>query len=184
MCVISFSVIWFVFRPLCDQSSQTGSHHPHSSTSTLLARLASLLRRFRPDNADANELSQPPTLLGLHPRALFTRLSSLIHRSLPGNDAPNEQQQPSMPSRLDPHTPLARLSSLLPRSQLTTEENEHHDPTHPSSRPDTIINRLSSIFHSQPHTNEDIELSQRPRRSRIVGVAPIRNSDVSLSLAC
>ncbi|KAG2338249.1 WD40 repeat-like protein [Suillus weaverae] len=73
-------------------SSPTGDAHPHSSASALLVRLASLLHRFRPNNHDANEIPQPSTLSGLHPRVLFARLSSLIHCSPPENDASNELQ--------------------------------------------------------------------------------------------
>ncbi|KAG2758273.1 hypothetical protein P692DRAFT_20710417, partial [Suillus brevipes Sb2] len=40
-----------------------------SSASALLTLLASLRHRFRPDNAESKELSQPP-ISGLHPRAL------------------------------------------------------------------------------------------------------------------
>ncbi|KIK33327.1 hypothetical protein CY34DRAFT_715811 [Suillus luteus UH-Slu-Lm8-n1] len=154
MCVISISINWFVFRHLFDQSFPIGGAHPHSSASALIARLASLLHRFRPDHGNANELSQPPALSGSHPRSLFSRLSSLIYRSPRENHAPNELQQPSAPSRIDLHAPLA------------------------------IIRRLSSIFRSQPHTNEDIELSQRPMRPRVFDVAPTRDNDVSLSLVC
>jgi hypothetical protein len=184
MCVISISINWFVFRTLFDQSSPTGGAHPHSSASALTARLASLLHRFRPDHGNANELSQPPALSGSHPRSLFSRLSSLIYRSPRENHAPNELQQPSAPSRIDLHAPLAHLPSLLPRSQLNAEDTEPHDTMPSSSRPDAIIHRLSSIFRSRPHTNEDIELSQRPMRPRVFDEAPTRDNDVSLSLVC
>ncbi|KAG2739651.1 hypothetical protein P692DRAFT_20672829, partial [Suillus brevipes Sb2] len=134
-----------------------GGAHPHSSANPFLARLASLHHRFRPDSA---EPSQPLTLSGLHPRVLFTRLSSLIHRSPAENDIPNELQQPSSPSRFDLHAILAGLSSLFPRSELDTEDTEPHTVTPSRSRPNAFMDLLSSRFRSQPHTNEEIELSQ------------------------
>ncbi|KAG2343321.1 hypothetical protein BDR05DRAFT_310617 [Suillus weaverae] len=162
-----------------DDSSPMGDAHPHSSASALLARLASLLHRFRPNNHDANKLPQPPTLSGLHPRVLLARLSSLIHSSPPENDAPNELQQPSTPSRFDPHALFARLSSLLPRSRRNTDEEIDPHPTTPSgSRPDALMNILSSLFRSQPHTNEEIELPQRASCPRVVEVAPMRDREV------
>ncbi|KAG1764101.1 hypothetical protein EDD22DRAFT_951853 [Suillus occidentalis] len=146
-----------------DDSSPTGGAHPHFSASALFVRLASLLRSFRPDNADANELSQTPMLSGLYPRVLFTRLSSLIHRSPPQNDASNELQQPSTPSRIHLHALLARISSLSPHSQLNTEETELRTVTPSRSRPDT---------------NEEIELSQCAMRPHVIDVAPMRDREV------
>ncbi|KAG2758227.1 hypothetical protein P692DRAFT_201015139 [Suillus brevipes Sb2] len=147
-----------------DDSSPTGSAHPHSSTSALLARLASLLHRFRPDNAEANEPSQPLTLSGLHLRVFFARLLSVIHRSPAENDAPNELQQPSTPSRLHLHALLARISSLFPRSQLSAEETESHTATPSRSRPDAVMSLLSSLFRSQHHIH-------------VVDVAPMRDKE-------
>ncbi|KAG1762372.1 hypothetical protein EDD22DRAFT_583388 [Suillus occidentalis] len=167
-----------------DDSSPTGNAHPQSSASALLARLASLIHRFRlgSDNADANELLQTPTPSGLHPRVLFARLSSLIRRSPTPANAPNELQQPSTPLQLDLHVLLTRLSSLLPRSRLNTdEETEAHHTTPSSSRPDAIIDRLFSIFRSQPHTNENIELLQHSTRLHVVEVAPMRDREVCIS---
>ncbi|KAG2345516.1 WD40 repeat-like protein [Suillus weaverae] len=162
-----------------DDSSPTGDAHPHSSASALLARLASRIHRFRPNNHDANEPPQPPTLSGLHPYVLFARLSSFVHRSLPENDAPNELQQPSTLSRLDLHALLARLSPLLPRSRRNTDDEIDPHPTTPSdSRPDALRDLLSSLFRSQPHTNEEIELSQRAMRHHVVEVAPMRDKEV------
>ncbi|KAG2135835.1 hypothetical protein DEU56DRAFT_913216 [Suillus clintonianus] len=142
--------------------SQTGGAHPHSSASALLARLSSLLHRFRHDNAEATELPQPPTPSRLHPQVLLARLSSLIHRSPPENDAANELQQPSTPSRLDLHALLARLSSLRPRPQPNTEEETETHPTrHSDSRSNTLIDRLSSLFR----TGEATEPQQPPTPS-------------------
>ncbi|KAG2343328.1 WD40 repeat-like protein [Suillus weaverae] len=160
-------------------SSPTGDAHPHSSARALLARLTSPLHRFRPNNNDANELPRPPTLSGLHPHVLFARLSSLIHRSPPENDVPNELQQPSTPSRFDSHALFVRLSSLLPRSRRSTDEEIDPHPTTPSgSRPDALMDLLSSFFRSQPYTNEEIELSQRATRPHVVEVAPMRDREV------
>ncbi|KAG2125778.1 quinon protein alcohol dehydrogenase-like superfamily [Suillus clintonianus] len=157
-------------------SSETGAH-PHSSASTLLARLSSLLHRFR--DAETTEHPQPSTPSGLHLQMLFARLSSLVHRSRLENDAASELQQPSTPSRSDTHALFARLSSFLPRSRLhTEEETEPHPTTHSGSRPDGLISHLSSLFRSQAHTNEDIELPQRPWRPRVVDVAPMRDREV------
>ncbi|KAG2123059.1 WD40-repeat-containing domain protein [Suillus clintonianus] len=159
-------------------SSQTGAH-PHSSASPLLARLSLLLHRFRHDNAEATERLQPSTPSRLHLQVLLARLSSLIHHSPPENDGANELQQPSTPSRLDLHALLAQLSSFLHRSLLhTEEETEPHPTTHSGSRPDALISRLSSLFRSQAHTNEDIELPQRPWRPHVVDVAPMRDREV------
>ncbi|KAG2134537.1 WD40-repeat-containing domain protein [Suillus clintonianus] len=145
--------------------SQTGGAHPHSYASALLARLSSLLYRFRHDNDEATEFPQPPTPSRLHLHVLLARLSSLIHRSPPEineNDAAGELQPPSTPSRLDPHALLARLSSLLPRSRLNTEEEtEPHPTTHSGSRSSTLIDRLSSLFH----TGEATEPQQPPTPS-------------------
>ncbi|KAG1799294.1 WD40-repeat-containing domain protein [Suillus plorans] len=141
------------------QSSPMDGLRPHSSANAFLARLLSLLRRFRPDNDRTTELPQPSRPLAVHLRTLLARLSSLIHRFSPESDAPNELQQPSTSSRLDPHVLLARLSSLFPRSRLNTDEEAEHHPTLPtSSHPDgRLIGWLSSFFRSQPHTNEEAE---------------------------
>ncbi|KAG1761146.1 hypothetical protein EDD22DRAFT_31440 [Suillus occidentalis] len=162
-----------------DDSSQTGGFHPRFSASALFVRLALLLHSFRPDNADANELSQTPTLSGLHPRMLFARLLSLVHRFPPDNDAPNELQQPSTHSRLHLHATLALLSSLLPRSLLNIEDTESHIVAPSRSRPDAVMGLLSSLFRSQHRTNEEIELSQLATRLHVVDVAPMRDREVS-----
>ncbi|KAG1888004.1 uncharacterized protein F5891DRAFT_1283149 [Suillus fuscotomentosus] len=135
------------------QSSPMDGAHPHSSANAFLARLFSLLRRFRPVNDETSELPQPSRPLAVHLRALLARLSLLIHHFSPENDAPNDLQRPSTSSRLDPHVLLARLSSLFPRSRLNTDEEAEHRPTMPSSSsPDgRLISWLSSLFHSQPH---------------------------------
>ncbi|KAG2034644.1 WD40-repeat-containing domain protein [Suillus americanus] len=153
-----------------------GGAHPHSSVNALLARLSSLLHRLRPINGEAPELLQPPRLLLFHPHTLLARLSSFIHRPPPENDAPDELQQPSIPSRLDPHVLLAHLSSLLSRSRHGTDEEADPQPATPSiSRPDAPTSWLSSVFRSQPHTNEEIELAQRPRHPPVVEVAAVRD---------
>ncbi|KAG2096298.1 WD40-repeat-containing domain protein [Suillus discolor] len=141
------------------QSSPMDGAHPHSSANAFLARLLSLLRRFRPDNDGMTELPQPSRPLAVHLRTLLARLSSLIHRFAPESDAPNELQQPSTSSWLDPHVLLARLSSLFPRSRLNTDEEAEHHPTLPtrSHADGRLIGRLSSFFCSQPHTNEEAE---------------------------
>ncbi|KAG2038630.1 WD40-repeat-containing domain protein [Suillus americanus] len=160
-----------------DDSLPMGNDHPHSSASTLLARLSSLLHRFRPNNADATELPQPSTPSGLHPLVMFSRLSSLIHRSPPENDASNELQPHSTPSRLlDLRALLAGLSSLWPHSRLNTDgEIQPHPTTHSGSRSDALIDRLSSLFRPQPHTNEEIQLSQYSRDPHVVEVAAMRD---------
>ncbi|KIK43473.1 hypothetical protein CY34DRAFT_710664 [Suillus luteus UH-Slu-Lm8-n1] len=97
-------------------------------------------------------------------------------RSPPENDAQDELQPPSRSSRSDPRVLLARLSSLFPRSQLNTDDEAELHPTTPlSSRPDALISRLSSLFRSQPHANEEIKLTQRPSRPGVVGVAAVRD---------
>ncbi|KAG1884180.1 hypothetical protein F4604DRAFT_241738 [Suillus subluteus] len=160
-----------------DDSSQTGGTHPHSSPSALLTRLASLLHRFRPNNAEATGLPQPPTPSMLHPRVLLGHLSSLFHRSLPKNDEENEPQQPSTPSGLDLHALFARLSSLLPRSRLD-EETEPHPTTPSSSRPDALVDLLSSLFRAQHRTNEELELPQRTIHPHVVEVPAMRDREV------
>ncbi|KAG2034648.1 hypothetical protein BDR03DRAFT_1093644 [Suillus americanus] len=88
-----------------------------------------------------------------------------------------------MPSRLDPHALLARLSSLFTRSRLNTnEEAEPHPITPSSSRPDALISWLSSVLRSQPHTNEEIELTQRTMHSHVVEVPAMRDREECLSL--
>ncbi|KAG1844638.1 WD40-repeat-containing domain protein [Suillus subalutaceus] len=162
-----------------DDSSPTGGAHPHSSASALLARLASLPRRFRLNNAEATGLPQPPMPSTLHPRVLLGHLSSLFHRSPLENDGANEPQPPSTPSGLDLHALLARLSSLLPRSRLSTdEESESHPPTPSGSRPDALMDLLSSLFRSQPRTSEEIELSQRTMHPHVVEVPAMRDREV------
>lgn len=161
-----------------EDSSPTSNAHPHSSANAPSGRLASLLRRFRPQN-ETDELAQPPVRLGLHPRMLLARLASLVPRSPPENDASNELQQPSAPSRLDPHAFLARLSSLFPRSRLNTDEETDRHPTTPAaSYPDAIINVLFSVFRSQSHINKEIELSQCVMHPRVAEVAPMRDREV------
>ncbi|KAG2744028.1 WD40 repeat-like protein, partial [Suillus brevipes Sb2] len=158
-----------------DVDSSIGGAHPHSSVNALLARLSSLLRRFRHDNGESTELPQPSRPLAFHIHALLARLSLLIHLSPPENDAP-DLQQPSTPSQVDPRVLLARLSSFLHRSRPNTDEDaESHSTTPLNSRPDALITRLSSLFRSQPHTNEEIELAQRSNRPRVIDVAAVRD---------
>lgn len=157
-------------------SSPTGGALPHSP---VLARLFSLFHRFRPDNVEVVEPLQSSTPSVFHPRVLFARLSSLIHRSPPENDASKKLQQPPTPSRLDPHPLLARLSSLLPHLPLNTDEEASPHPTTPSGLSlDALIDRLSSFFHSQPHTHKEIELSQYLGRPHVVEVAAVRDREV------
>ncbi|KAG1732076.1 hypothetical protein EDB19DRAFT_1305647 [Suillus lakei] len=159
-----------------DDSSAAGGAHLRSPASAFLARLSSLLHRFRPNSA---KLPQPQTPSGLHPHVLFARLSSLIHHSPPKCDEENKFQQPPTHSRLDPHALLARLSSLLPRSPLNADQQTEPHPTTPSSsRPDAFIDILSSIFRSQPLTNKEIELPQCPSRPHVVEVAAMRDNEV------
>ncbi|KAG1728696.1 hypothetical protein EDD22DRAFT_414200 [Suillus occidentalis] len=118
-------------------------------------------------------------LLRLHPRVFFARLSSLIHHSPPENDAPDEPQQPFTPSQLRPHALLPRLPSLFPRSRLNTGEDTDSHPTMPSgSRSDTLMDLLSSLISSPPHTIEEIEPRQHATRLHVVDVAPMRDREV------
>ncbi|KIK33007.1 hypothetical protein CY34DRAFT_813916 [Suillus luteus UH-Slu-Lm8-n1] len=156
-------------------SSAMGGSHPHSSVNAL-SRLSSLIHRFRPENGEAKELSQPSRPSTFHPHALLARLSSLIHSSPPENDAQDELQPPSKSSQSDPDVLLARLSSHSPRSRLNTSNEAEPRPTTPlSSHPNALISRLTSLFRSQPHANEEIELTQRPSRPRVVEVAAVRD---------
>ncbi|KAG2748764.1 hypothetical protein P692DRAFT_20833975, partial [Suillus brevipes Sb2] len=160
-------------------SSPMGGAHPHPTENALLARLFSLFHRVRSDNGESTELPQPSRPSAFHIHALLARLSSLIHSSPPQNDAPDELQQPSTLSRVDPRVLLARLSSFLHRSRLNTDEEAEPHPTTPSSsRSDPLISRLTSLFRSQPHANEDIELAQRSSRPRVVEVAAVRDRQV------
>ncbi|KAG1759779.1 hypothetical protein EDD22DRAFT_124337 [Suillus occidentalis] len=175
MCVINNLSAKF-YLDFYSQSSPIGSTDYHSSVNALLARFSSLLHRFRPKNDTAAEPPQPPRSSAFHLYAPLARLPSLIHRSPPENDAQDELQPPSRSSQPDPRVLLARLSSLSPRSRLNTEEEaETHLTTHLSSCSDALISRLSSLFHSQPHTNEKIELTQRLSRPRVVEVAAVRD---------
>ncbi|KIK36951.1 hypothetical protein CY34DRAFT_16044 [Suillus luteus UH-Slu-Lm8-n1] len=47
-----------------------------------------------------------------------------------------------------------------------------------SSRPDAVMNLLSSLFHSQHPTNDKIEFSQRAMRRHAVEVAPMWDREV------
>ncbi|KAG2096531.1 WD40-repeat-containing domain protein [Suillus discolor] len=171
-------------------SGTYGNYHPSSSrhprllalslgsARALFDRLSSPCHRSHSDTNNLTE-AQPSTPSGLHPRALFASLSSLTRHSLRENNAPNELQQSSPPLRLHPHMPLASLSSLWPQSRLNNDgEIEPHHTTPSGLRPDTLIDSLSSLFRSQPHTNEEIELPQRSRRPRVVEVAAVRDREV------
>ncbi|KAG2354179.1 WD40-repeat-containing domain protein [Suillus spraguei] len=149
----------------------------HSSVNVLLARLSSFLQRFRSANGEATELQQTPERSSVfHLHALLVHLSSLLHRSPPENDLPDELQQPSIPSRLHPRVLLAHLSSLSSQSLLNTDEKaEPHSTIPSSSHPAVLISRLSSFLHSQPHTNDEIELTQRLSRPPVVEVAAVRD---------
>ncbi|KIK38129.1 hypothetical protein CY34DRAFT_809668 [Suillus luteus UH-Slu-Lm8-n1] len=154
----------------------------------LFNRLTSLTHRTPPDNDAPDEPQQPSTSSQLDPhideeaqlpqhsrpsvahlRALLSRLTSLTHRTPPDNDALDEPQQPSTSSRLDPRVLASRLFSHFPRSRLGTDAEEAEaDPTTSSPRPG-ITDRLSSLFRSQPHMDEEIELPERPNHPRVVG---------------
>ncbi|KAG1802549.1 WD40-repeat-containing domain protein [Suillus subaureus] len=156
-----------------DDSSPMGGVHPHSSVNALLTCLSSLLRRFRPDCGEMTKIPQHSRPSAFHLHALLARLSSLIHHSRPGSD---ELQQPSTPLRLNPDVLLAQLSSFFSRSRLgTDEEAEPHPAVPSSSRPGALTSQLSSLFCSQPHTNEKIELLERPSYPRVVEVAAVRD---------
>ncbi|KAG1734365.1 hypothetical protein EDD22DRAFT_852510 [Suillus occidentalis] len=114
--------------------------------------------------ANVNTLSLSPPQWVVH---------TLIPLSPSENDAPDELQQPL---QVDPRVLLARLSSFLHRSRLNTDEEAEPHPTMPlSSHPYVLISRLMSLFRSQPHNSEDIELMQRPSSPRIVEVAAVRD---------
>ncbi|KAG1740567.1 hypothetical protein EDD22DRAFT_1008146, partial [Suillus occidentalis] len=70
------------------------------------------------------------------------------------------------------------LSSLFARSQLNIEDIELHTVTPTRSRPNALMSLLSSRFHSQHHTNEEIELLQRATRLHVVEVAPMWDREV------
>jgi hypothetical protein len=182
-----FSSLARRFRPDNGEVTELPQPSPPSRLDlhALIARLTPFTHRFPPENDAPDELQQPSTPSRLDLHSLIARLTSFTHRSPPENDAPDELQQSSMPSRLDPHVLLARLSSLFPRSRLSTDEGAEPHPTTPLSSPsDALINRLSSLFRSQPHTNEDIELPQCPSRPLVVNVAAVRDREVCLSLVC
>ncbi|KAG1894688.1 uncharacterized protein F5891DRAFT_1061712, partial [Suillus fuscotomentosus] len=167
------------YLDFCSQSSPMGGAHPHSSVNALFARLSSLLHRFRPQNNEANEILQTSRPSALRSRALLARLSSLLHRFRSEADAPDELQQPSTPSRSDPHVLVAHRSSFWPRPQLCTDEEAKPHPTTPfSSRPDALISRLSSFFRSQPHTEDELALSQGTMHSHAVEVPAMRDREV------
>ncbi|KIK32777.1 hypothetical protein CY34DRAFT_18806 [Suillus luteus UH-Slu-Lm8-n1] len=65
-----------------------------------------------------------------------------------------------------------------PRSQLNTEETESHTVMPSRSRPDEVMDLLSSLFRFQHRTNEEIEPSQRAIRLHVVDVAPMRDREV------
>ncbi|KAG1867762.1 quinon protein alcohol dehydrogenase-like superfamily [Suillus subluteus] len=177
--VDELSPTFFVGMEVDVDSSPMGGAHPHSSANALLARLSSLLHRFRPDSGETTQLPQPSRPSGFHPHVLLARLTSLIHRSPPENVAPDELQQPSTPSQADPRVFLGRLSSFFPRPRLGTDEEAEPQPTTPSSsRPDALISWLSSIFPSQPHANEEIELTQRIMHPHVVEVPAMRDREV------
>jgi hypothetical protein len=114
---------------------------------------------------------------------LFARLSSLIHRYPSENDASNEFHQPSTPSWLNLRALPTSSSSLWPHFRSDTDgEIEPHPIARSGSRPHAFIGLLSSLFHSQPHTNEEIELSQHPRRPRVVEVAAVKDREVYVAL--
>ncbi|KAG2151597.1 WD40-repeat-containing domain protein [Suillus bovinus] len=177
--------IWRYRRALADvffagmetdaHSSPVGGAHLHSSANAFLARLSSLLHSFQPENGEATELPQTSRPSAFHPHALLARLSSHLHHFRPENNAPDELQQLSTPSQLDPHVLLARLSSFLPRPRLGTDEEAEPHPTSFSSRPDALFSRLYSLFRSQPHTNEEIELPQHPSCPHAVEVTAVRD---------
>ncbi|KAG2133524.1 WD40-repeat-containing domain protein [Suillus bovinus] len=132
-------------------SLQMGGACPHSSANVFLASLSSFYHRFRTKNGEATEPTQSSSP------------SIPAHSSL----------QPSTPSRLDL---LARFSSFLSRPRLGTDREAEPHPTTPFSlHLDTLSNRLFSLSRSQPHTNGEIELSQRPNHPRVVEVAAVRD---------
>jgi hypothetical protein len=77
---------------------------------------------------------------------------------------------------------LTSLSSLFSRSELDPEDTEHHTVTPSRSRPNAFMDLLSSRFRSQPHANEEIELSRYATRLHVVDVAPMRDREVCISL--
>lgn len=124
----------------------------------------------------------PPTG-GAHPHssasALLARLALLLHLFRPDNTEANAIPQPPMLSGLHPRVLFARLSSLLPRSRFNAFEETEPHPTSPlGSHPDALMDILSSVFRSQPHTSEEIELPQRASCPDVVKVVPMRDREV------
>jgi hypothetical protein len=107
-------------------------------------------------------------------------LVSQFHQSWVGFTQTKSSNPPCFRGYI-PYVLLAHLSLLLHQSRLNTDEEAKPYPTTPlSSRPDPLFSRLSSLFRSQLHTNEEIELTWRPSRPRIVEVAAVRDRQVCL----
>ncbi|KAG1738580.1 hypothetical protein EDD22DRAFT_1053579 [Suillus occidentalis] len=60
---------------------------------------------------------------------------------------------------------LHSFTALHLKTMHQTNFSNHH----------ALISRLASLFRSQPHANEEIELTQHPNRLRVVEVAAVRD---------
>ncbi|KAG2758286.1 hypothetical protein P692DRAFT_20709990 [Suillus brevipes Sb2] len=118
------------------------------------------------------------------PSALFARLTSRLFRFRHDNAEAHEPPQLPALSGLHPRALFARLSPRLHRSPpQNNAPNELQQPSTPSrSRPDAVMDLLSSLFRSQHRTNEKIELSQRATPLHVVDVAPMRDREVCIPL--
>ncbi|KAG1844637.1 WD40-repeat-containing domain protein [Suillus subalutaceus] len=165
------------FLENCSQSSQTGGTHliplrVHSSLA--LPRFSTAFDLITPKRPDFRN----PRRLRCYIRGCsWATCPHSFHRSPPQNDEANEPQQTSTPSGLDLHALFAHLSSLLPRSRLN-EETEPRPTTPLSSRPDALVDFLSSLFRAQHRTSEELELPQRTIHPHVVEVPAMRDREV------
>ncbi|KAG1732079.1 hypothetical protein EDB19DRAFT_1305835 [Suillus lakei] len=104
-----------------------------------------------------------------------------------GDAAPTQQQEGQSQGQVQTHSTSSQTQQQQPgQSQGQVQAQASSPQTQPtapltsatptsSSRPDGLIIRLFSLFRSQPHTNEDIKVPQRPSHPHVAGVAAMED---------
>ncbi|KAG1723203.1 hypothetical protein EDB19DRAFT_367362, partial [Suillus lakei] len=102
-----------------------------------------------------------------------------------GDAAPTRQQEGRSQGQVQTHTTSPQTQQQQPgqsqgQVQASAPQTQPAAPSTSamstsSSRPDGLISHLFSLFRSQPHTNEGIEVPQRPSRPHVVGVAAMED---------
>ncbi|KAG1762757.1 hypothetical protein EDD22DRAFT_846824 [Suillus occidentalis] len=149
-------------HPQSANTAQPGSRPAHSLFIRFLAHLALFLCcKCNHQRADSNpQPTQQPEGQSQDPvQTHATSLQTQQQAQSQGQDQAHASSSQTQPAPSTSTTPTSR------------------------SHPDPLISCMSSLFCSQTHTHEEIELSEFPSRPHVVEVALVQDRETSLALA-